>query len=329
MRLLGASGPGGSGSTGRPPRRRARRRGGPAVAVRGVVFGSGVHVEELVRRSGRATGSPGGRQPLLAGGPHGRPTAHGRPRTHRRAKATPSSRRESLASPPWRPRRSSGRRARRAAGRRGRRAARGAARRAARRGPAAALQAGRRPDRAGHPPRPLRRADKLRAFQDAGHMVVLIIGDYTALVGDPSGRDATRPVLDRGRDRGQRAHLPGAGLQGARPRAHRAAPQQRVARHAERELFDLVRRTTVARLLERDDFTEADGARAADLDPGAALSGAAGLRLGRDRGRHRVRRHRPEVQPAVRARRPGRLRPAAAVDPDDADPRRAPTACGR
>src|SRR3954470_14841122 len=36
---------------------------------------------------------------------------------------------------------------------------------------------------------------KLRAFQDAGHTVVLIIGDYTALVGDPSGRDATRPVL--------------------------------------------------------------------------------------------------------------------------------------
>ena len=36
---------------------------------------------------------------------------------------------------------------------------------------------------------------KRRAFQDAGHTVVLIIGDYTARVGDPSGRDATRPVL--------------------------------------------------------------------------------------------------------------------------------------
>src|SRR5204862_7021910 len=36
---------------------------------------------------------------------------------------------------------------------------------------------------------------KLRAFQDAGHTVVLIIGDYTARVGDPSGRDSTRPVL--------------------------------------------------------------------------------------------------------------------------------------
>ena len=37
--------------------------------------------------------------------------------------------------------------------------------------------------------------DTLRMFQDAGHTVVLIIGDYTALIGDPSGRSETRPVL--------------------------------------------------------------------------------------------------------------------------------------
>src|SRR5256714_11527426 len=36
---------------------------------------------------------------------------------------------------------------------------------------------------------------RLREFQDAGHRVVLIIGDYTARVGDPSGRSATRPAL--------------------------------------------------------------------------------------------------------------------------------------
>ena len=36
---------------------------------------------------------------------------------------------------------------------------------------------------------------KLREFQDAGHTVVLIVGDYTARVGDPSGRSDTRPVL--------------------------------------------------------------------------------------------------------------------------------------
>ena len=36
---------------------------------------------------------------------------------------------------------------------------------------------------------------KLREFQDAGHQVVLILGDYTARVGDPSGRSKTRPEL--------------------------------------------------------------------------------------------------------------------------------------
>src|ERR671928_1469000 len=36
---------------------------------------------------------------------------------------------------------------------------------------------------------------KLREFQDLGHRVVLIVGDYTARVGDPSGRSSARPVL--------------------------------------------------------------------------------------------------------------------------------------
>src|SRR4029077_5603097 len=39
--------------------------------------------------------------------------------------------------------------------------------------------------------------DTLRAFQDDGHVVVLIVGDYTALIGDPSGRSETRPMLTR------------------------------------------------------------------------------------------------------------------------------------
>src|SRR5919107_3591504 len=36
---------------------------------------------------------------------------------------------------------------------------------------------------------------ELRAFQDLGHLAVLVIGDYTARVGDPSGRSKTRPIL--------------------------------------------------------------------------------------------------------------------------------------
>ncbi len=37
--------------------------------------------------------------------------------------------------------------------------------------------------------------DALRLFQDHGHTVVLIVGDYTAMIGDPSGRSETRPML--------------------------------------------------------------------------------------------------------------------------------------
>src|SRR4051794_18364505 len=38
---------------------------------------------------------------------------------------------------------------------------------------------------------------KLRQFQDLGHEAILIIGDFTAMIGDPSGRSVTRPQLDR------------------------------------------------------------------------------------------------------------------------------------
>lgn len=38
---------------------------------------------------------------------------------------------------------------------------------------------------------------KMRQFQDLGHQGILIIGDYTAMIGDPSGRSATRPQLSR------------------------------------------------------------------------------------------------------------------------------------
>lgn len=53
---------------------------------------------------------------------------------------------------------------------------------------------------------------KLRQFQDLGHQAVLIIGDYTARIGDPSGRDATRPVLDEETvERNARTYLDQAG----------------------------------------------------------------------------------------------------------------------
>jgi tyrosyl-tRNA synthetase len=102
--------------------------------------------------------------------------------------------------------------------------------------------------------------DKLRAFQDAGHVVVLIIGDYTARVGDPSGRAAERPVLTQ--------EQIAANAQTFQEQAFKVLDPDRteVRRNSEwlamgsDELFRLVRRFTVARLLEREEFSRRMGA---------------------------------------------------------------------
>jgi tyrosyl-tRNA synthetase len=95
---------------------------------------------------------------------------------------------------------------------------------------------------------------KLREFQDAGHTVVLIIGDYTARVGDPSGQSALRPMLS-----GEEIE---ANARTFQDQAFRVIAHERteVRRNGEwldmsmEDLLGLVRRVTVARVLERDDF---------------------------------------------------------------------------
>jgi tyrosyl-tRNA synthetase len=102
---------------------------------------------------------------------------------------------------------------------------------------------------------------KLREFQDAGHTVVLIIGDYTARVGDPSGRSATRPVLTGEQiDVNARTYVEQAG------RVLRTDERLEIRHNSEwldmsmEALFGLVRHVTVAQLLERDDFAKRFGA---------------------------------------------------------------------
>jgi len=96
---------------------------------------------------------------------------------------------------------------------------------------------------------------KLREFQDAGHTVVLIIGDYTARVGDPSGRSVLRPILSGEEiDANARTFHEQAG------KVLALDDRLEVRRNSEwldmpmEELFRLVRSVTVAQLLERDDF---------------------------------------------------------------------------
>jgi tyrosyl-tRNA synthetase len=108
---------------------------------------------------------------------------------------------------------------------------------------------------------------KLRAFQDAGHTVVLIIGDYTARVGDPSGRDTTRPVLSAEEvEANADTYLEQAFAVLDRERTELRRNSEWLAMGSD-ELFDLVRRFTVARLLEREDF----GRRMAEAKPISVL----------------------------------------------------------
>ncbi len=74
---------------------------------------------------------------------------------------------------------------------------------------------------------------KLREFQDLGHTVVLIVGDYTARIGDPSGRSATRPVLSGEEIDANAETFKRQAFTVLDPDAHRDPAQQRVARHAD------------------------------------------------------------------------------------------------
>ncbi len=100
--------------------------------------------------------------------------------------------------------------------------------------------------------------DRLRAFQDAGHVVVLIIGDYTARVGDPSGRSKERPILE-----GEVIDENAKTFQEQAYRVLDPDPERvEVRRNGEwldmaaEDLFRLARTATVAQILERDDFAQ-------------------------------------------------------------------------
>ena len=161
---------------------------------------------------------------------------------------------------------------------------------------------------------------KLREFQDLGHQVVLIVGDYTARVGDPSGRSAMRPQVDPAEiDRNAQTYE-----EQAFKVLDRDATE--VRRNGEwldmpmEELFRLARTATVAQLLERDDFAK----RYSSNEPISVLELLYPLLQGYDsvaiRADVELGGDRPEVQRAARARGPARLRGRAAVDPHDADP---------
>ena len=98
---------------------------------------------------------------------------------------------------------------------------------------------------------------KLRQFQELGHTAVLIIGDFTAQVGDPTGKSATRPRLSKEEVEGFAATYV------EQAKRILLAEQLEIRRNSEwlgamgiEDTLRLAARTTVARMLERDDFSK-------------------------------------------------------------------------
>ena len=102
---------------------------------------------------------------------------------------------------------------------------------------------------------------KLREFQELGHTVVLIVGDYTARVGDPSGRSATRPLLDAAEIDANARTFQKQAMKVLLPEPLEVRFNGEWLDMSMEQLFALARTTTVAQLLERDDFSKRFAAR--------------------------------------------------------------------
>jgi tyrosyl-tRNA synthetase len=98
---------------------------------------------------------------------------------------------------------------------------------------------------------------RMRAFQDAGHVGVLIVGDYTTRIGDPSGRKTTRPILSGEEiDANAKRYFDHASTIIDPERTELRFNSEWLSKLDFAEILRLTRTTTVARLLERDDFAK-------------------------------------------------------------------------
>jgi tyrosyl-tRNA synthetase len=98
---------------------------------------------------------------------------------------------------------------------------------------------------------------RMRAFQDEGHTGVLIIGDYTTRIGDPSGRSAERPVLDPAEiDRNAETYVEQAMVVLDPGRTEVRYNSEWLSSLDFAEILRLTRTTTVSQILERDDFAK-------------------------------------------------------------------------
>ncbi|MFO0296122.1 MAG: tyrosine--tRNA ligase [Pseudomonadota bacterium] len=99
--------------------------------------------------------------------------------------------------------------------------------------------------------------NKMRQLQDLGHTVIFLIGDFTSMIGDPSGRNATRPPLTREQiEANAETYFAQAGLVLDRSRTEIRYNSEWSDPLGARGMIQLASRYTLARMLERDDFTK-------------------------------------------------------------------------
>ncbi|GIV54807.1 MAG: tyrosine--tRNA ligase [Candidatus Kapaibacterium sp.] len=97
--------------------------------------------------------------------------------------------------------------------------------------------------------------EKLRQFQELGHQVIFIIGDFTAMIGDPSGRSKTRPALTLEETKANaRTYLEQVGILLDVSRAEIRHNSEWLAGLTFAEVIRLAAQVTVSQMLERDDF---------------------------------------------------------------------------
>lgn len=98
---------------------------------------------------------------------------------------------------------------------------------------------------------------KLRQFQELGHKVVLIIGDFTAQIGDPSGRDSTRPMLSEEEvKKNAKTYAEQAFKILDRDKTELRFNSEWLGKMSFADVIKLASKYTVARMLERDDFSK-------------------------------------------------------------------------
>ncbi|OGZ36009.1 MAG: tyrosine--tRNA ligase [Candidatus Portnoybacteria bacterium RIFCSPLOWO2_01_FULL_43_11] len=98
---------------------------------------------------------------------------------------------------------------------------------------------------------------KLKEFQDLGHQVVFIIGDFTGLVGDPSGRDKTRPALSKEEiEKNAKTYFEQAGKILDIKKIEIVKNSQWFSKMDLAEFLKLAGQFTLARIIERDDFSQ-------------------------------------------------------------------------